>query len=478
MKRNLLVLFALLALFSIKANAQFKNYGIKGGVQYQQLLPFSEYSAAYSFLGRAFINFELTNNISIDIGAGYGQYKTNDDIHTRSPVGTSTTTDNFVKTEIIPVDLRLKLTPWARTAINWNPYFYVGTGVLHYKVKEVPDINIPEYKSFPDSYTGFGSLGFGTEVKMGKNVLLDFSAGASYFFTDRLNNFVSESLEDAEGHIAVGISFAGNDDGNLDPDGDGLINMREEQIGTDPLNPDSDGDGLKDGAEVDQYKTNPLNRDTDGDKLTDGEEVLTYSTNPLNMDSDADKLNDYDEVKVYNTLPNDSDTDNDNLSDGEEVLTYKTDPKVVDTDLGSIGDGVEVGRGTNPLNPADDLPVVVAPPISVGTVIILEGINFASGSAEISSGSEAPLESALKTMRDNPNIDVEISGHTDNRGGRSYNENLSLNRAESVKSWLVSNGVSASRIETRGYAYDQPIATNDTEEGRLKNRRIEFKVIR
>ena len=152
---------------------------------------------------------------------------------------------------------------------------------------------------------------------------------------------------------------------------------------------------------------------------------------------------------------------------------------MVDTDLGSIGDGVEVGRGTDPLNANDDLPP--APPkeeVKIGTVIVLEGINFASGSSEISPGSEAILETALSSMKNNPAIVVEISGHTDSRGTRARNMTLSKDRAESVKSWLVSNGIESSRIETEGYGPDKPIDTNDTDEGRLRNRRIEFKRIR
>ena len=73
---------------------------------------------------------------------------------------------------------------------------------------------------------------------------------------------------------------------------------------------------------------------------------------------------------------------------------------------------------------------------------------------------------------------MEISGHTDSRGTRARNMTLSKERAESVKSWLVSNGIESSRIETEGYGPDKPIDTNDTDEGRLRNRRIEFKRIR
>ncbi|MDZ4711147.1 MAG: OmpA family protein [bacterium] len=477
MKKNLLILLCLFALFSTKADAQFKDYVMKGGIQYNQLMPFSEYKASLSFLGRAYLGFELTNLVSIEIGGGYGQYKTTDDFH--PSVGSAD--EQYVKTEIIPFDARLRLSPWSRTAKNWNPYFYTGAGLTRFKVKDLPSgIIIPEYAFIADGWTAHIPFGFGTEIKMGNNVLLDLSANATYTFTDMLNSFALKPYKDAYGSLALGLTFTGSNSGMLDNDKDGLINMREEEIGTDPENPDTDGDGLKDGAEVDQYKTNPLAKDTDGEGLGDGEEVLQYSTNPLNRDSDNDKLNDYEEVKTYMTLPNDRDTEDDGLIDGDEVLTYKTNPRMIDTDLGTIGDGIEVGRGTNPLNPDDDLPIE-APreeAIKVGAEIVLEGINFASGSYEISPGSEDVLDKAYLSMRDNPAIDVEISGHTDSRGGREMNMNLSKNRAESVKSYLVAKGIDGTRIETNGYGPDQPIATNDTDEGRLKNRRIVFKRVR
>lgn len=475
MKKIILLLFVTMFLVTARAFPQFKDYVMKGGVQYQQLLPFSEFGSSYSFIGRAYLGFEISRGLCIEIGGGYGQYKTNDDFNVHNDAN-SGEHKHYVKTDLVPFDARLRVSPIPGK--NWNPYFYVGAGLTHYIVKELPSINIPDYHEKANSWTGTIPIGIGTEVKMGKNVLLDLSAGAAYNFTDQLNNFVLGKWEDAQGNIAIGLTFTGSNTGNQDDDKDGLTNAREEQLGTDPENPDTDGDGLKDGAEVDQYKTNPLNKDTDGDTLTDGDEVMKYSTNPLSKDTDNDRLMDNEEINKYMTLPNDKDTDKDNLTDGDEVLTYKTDPKQADTDHGSVADGIEVGRGTNPLDPNDDIEKVKEEPIKVGAVIVLEGINFASGSADISSGSEDVLEKAYVSMRDNPDIVVEISGHTDSRGGREMNMNLSKNRAESVKAWLVSKGIDASRIETVGYGPDKPIDSNDTEEGRLRNRRIEFKRIK
>lgn len=96
--------------------------------------------------------------------------------------------------------------------------------------------------------------------------------------------------------------------------------------------------------------------DSDGDGLSDAEEAL-LGTDPSNPDSDADGLRDGEEAKVYGTNPKERDTDLDLLGDGDEIKVHRTDPKNPDTDGGTIRDGAEVDRGTNPLDPADDVPV-------------------------------------------------------------------------------------------------------------------------
>jgi len=469
------LVFALLLLVSSNGFSQFKNYGIKGGLQFNGLMPFSEFDSKFSFIGRGFLDFELSNTLALELGVGYGQYNTEDNFNAHVMTGTMDHSLE-VKTDIIPIDARLKMTPWSSTKTSWNPYFYVGTGLLHYSVKEAPGVSVsPQYSELKDGWTGFIPVGVGTEIKLSKSVMLDLHVGASYTFTDLLNNFVIEDYKDSWLEGGLGISFGGTDC-NVDEDNDGLMTCLEEQIGTNPLVADTDSDGLNDGAEYNTYKTDPKNKDTDGDTLTDGMEVNTYNTNPLNKDTDADGLKDNEEVNDYKTDPLDSDSDNDELMDGAEVKTHRTNPLNPDTDAGSIYDGVEVARGTDPLNPADDVPVVQKEePIKVGQVITLEGINFATNSAEISSLAEDKLERALNAMKEYPNLEVEISGHTDNTGGRAHNMNLSERRAESVKEWFVSKGIDASRITTTGYGPDQPIDTNDTEEGRFKNRRIDFK---
>jgi outer membrane protein OmpA-like peptidoglycan-associated protein len=199
--------------------------------------------------------------------------------------------------------------------------------------------------------------------------------------------------------------------------------------------------------------------------------VTRYHTNPLIADTDGDGLNDLEEVMTYKTNPNNPDTDGDGLKDGDEIRQYKTNPLDPDTDKGTVNDGAEVSRKTNPLDPSDDIPRLK---VEVGKKLVLEGIVFKTGSAEIMPESEEILMKAFMTLNDDQSIVVEIHGHTDNVGKKAANMKLSKARAESVKAWLVAKGIAAKRIGTKGFGPDKPIADNKTDEGKQKNRRIEF----
>jgi OmpA-OmpF porin, OOP family len=177
----------------------------------------------------------------------------------------------------------------------------------------------------------------------------------------------------------------------------------------------------------------------------------------------------------YKTDPLKLDTDGDGLNDGDEVMKHKTDPLKADTDGGTVNDGAEVARGSDALNPADDVPPKKEElKVEVGKAIVLEGIIFATGKADITPESEANLDKAYNTLAQNPEIVVEIQGHTDNTGKKATNVKLSQARAESVKAWLVKKGIATERITAKGFGPDKPAADNTTKEGRQKNRRIEF----
>ena len=103
-------------------------------------------------------------------------------------------------------------------------------------------------------------------------------------------------------------------------------------------------------------------------------------------------------------------------------------------------------------------------------------INFASGSSNLSEESSEQLNNVAEIMKAFPNVKLKVGGYTDNTGSNEVNMKISKSRADSVKAKIVSMGVDGARLVTEGYGPNNPIASNDTEEGRAQNRRISLRV--
>ncbi|RPH94578.1 OmpA family protein [candidate division KSB1 bacterium] len=470
-----LCVVALTGLLCLPVAAQFKDIGMEVGVaggvaldnnKSDEVKPGGKVRACFAY--------PLLDPLQLEFGYAYAGLRAK----------------NLI-TDMMPLDLRLRFSPVHNE--KWIPYLYAGVGLLHFDVTKFPVQTDTAAES--KGWSGFVPVGVGVQYRIDEYLSFDLRGGYNQSFSEDLNPSIEDESSHKDSYITAlaGFRISGGS-GKKDSDGDSLSNKQEKQLGTDPKNPDTDGDGLTDGEEylqyntdplksdtdgdglsdgdeVLKYKTDPLKPDTDGDGLTDGDEVANYKTDPLNPDSDGDGLNDKDEVIQHKTDPLNRDTDGDTLTDGDEVTNYKTDPLKKDTDAGTVDDGVEVARGSDPLNAADDIPKIV---MEVGKEITLEGIVFKVNSAEILPASEAILNDAFTTLRDNKNVEVEIWGHTDNSGKREKNMKLSEDRANAVKLWLVAKGIAESRLTTKGFGPDKPIADNKTPEGKQKNRRIEF----
>lgn len=400
-----------------------------------------------------------------------------------------------------------------------NPYIYIGAGAMIYKRLDGNSVYIPPDSKFITSI--HVPAGIGLEIFAGKKASIVVDAG--YRVIDDYVDARKAGKLGGYGTAKAGVNvYLGTSDAD-DDDDDGLTNGEERTLGTNPLNPDTDADGLKDGDEVHRYKTDPtkndsdgdglndgdevtkymtdptkadtdgdglsdgdevlkhktdpLKIDTDGDGLSDGDEVTKYQSSPLKVDTDGDGLSDFDEVQTYKTDPAKVDTDGDGLSDSDEIRKYKTDPLKSDTDGGGMADGAEVTRGTNPLDPKDDVlkETIV---LERGKTTILRGVNFEFNKATLTKDSEKVLEMAYDALVAQPDIKVMIVGHTDAVGSNAYNQKLSLRRAQSVKNWMVKKGISARRMTVSGKGETEPIDDNATDDGRANNRRIEFRVLK
>ncbi|MCA9857522.1 MAG: OmpA family protein [Dehalococcoidia bacterium] len=115
--------------------------------------------------------------------------------------------------------------------------------------------------------------------------------------------------------------------------------------------------------------------------------------------------------------------------------------------------------------------------VSGRQIVIRRQVNFATDSSEILADSNALLTEIADVIMRHPEVAViEIQGHTDNRGGRQHNQDLSQRRAEAVRDWLVSHGIESSRLEARGYGQDTPLVPNITAANRARNRRVQFMI--
>lgn len=106
--------------------------------------------------------------------------------------------------------------------------------------------------------------------------------------------------------------------------------------------------------------------------------------------------------------------------------------------------------------------------------VVQNELLFAFDSFELSEDAKGILDKLIPVIEDVPDTKLKIIGHTDNIGGKSYNDNLSLNRAKSVASYLSAGGIDRNSIIEQGKGFSQPVADNTTEQGRAKNRRVEI----
>ncbi|HVZ15500.1 MAG TPA: OmpA family protein [Terriglobales bacterium] len=136
------------------------------------------------------------------------------------------------------------------------------------------------------------------------------------------------------------------------------------------------------------------------------------------------------------------------------------------------GGNVSVAEGSINYNLAQYLASGAAAP----KTFVFDHLNFETGSTQLTPDSGQTVGNLATVLKAYPNSKIQLAGHTDNTGSAQMNQQLSMNRANAVKSMLVSDGVAADRISTVGYGQNRPLAPNDTEENRAKNRRTELTV--
>jgi len=256
-----------------------------------------------------------------------------------------------------------------------------------------------------------------------------------------------------------------------DRDGDRIIDKNDDcpdVAGIELFNgcPDTDGDGLKDSddlcPEVAGPKENQGCPDTDGDGIFDYLDACPTEAGPEENrgcpwpDTDGDGLLDKDDKCPYNAGPPENDGCPYTDTNGDGVIDK--DDECVNTP----------GPVENKGCPVVDLEVLKR---------AFDALQFETSKAVIKEESKASLEDLATYLVDNPDFRLKIAGHTDSQGAAQANLILSKKRAEAVRDFLESRGVAADRMIVQYFGEEQPIATNDTAEGREQNRRVEMDVI-
>lgn len=405
------------------------SIGLRGG----GILPSTDLSGKIGPQGALFMRYGLGAKLQAEVGVAYNQYIVED--YAWGPLGSIPAATDEYMTNLSTVQLRLV---WAPVRYpTWNPFVYAGAGFEYF--------NVEDLRPTRGSWDGIGSsaeipLGIGARYQLAERWGLEGSGGYAFSFSKKTDG---STLSGATGS---------KDEG-------GKNNYLEFNVG---LTYDITL------GEVIERPAKPVAA------VTPAPAPIAKVEAP--KDSDGDGLTDDDEQKTYFTNARVADSDGDGLSDGDEVRVYRTNPNKADTDQGGITDGDEVKRGTDPLAAADDKAqveerAIPAPAVGEFTFPV---VYFPTGGSVLSAQAKADLNKAGKVLLDNPGVLLDVVGHADNQGSAAANKKLSRARAENVKAYLVQQGVATWRIMPSFYGDTKPAASNDTAEGKAKNRRVEL----
>ncbi|AXO80620.1 OmpA family protein [Olleya aquimaris] len=326
------------------------------------------------------------------------------------------------------------------------------------------------YNTFSTEAGSNNSVGAGT---------LNASLGLTYWFTDNIGFYVESkykhSFEDYltkhfQHSAGLSVRFGGTD-----TDGDGIYDKNDacpDVPGLEAFNgcPDTDGDGIEDAK--DSCPNEAGLAEFNGCPDTDGDGV-------------ADNNDDCPTVKGLKTLKGCPDADGDGVADAKDKCPSEAGPAAnggcpwPDTD----GDGVldkddncpkEVGTVAN--NGCPEAPAVPDQVVLDKLNSYAKTILFDTGKSSFKKETYSVLQSITAILKEYPEANFTIEGHTDSVGSKTTNQSLSDSRANAVMAYLIENGIDSARLNAYGFGEDYPIDSNKTKAGRVNNRRVEVKL--
>ncbi len=430
-------------------------------------------NSKFDFAREVYLKYGLSSNVSAIFNYGLQDLE-------YGPEGKDD--DGNLTTEVDPyIEFKLQFCAFPESRIT--PFAFAGGGILNFNPKDADENKL--YVSKNDTWgdwKGMALVGAGAEFFVTDwfaiNGLIDWHLP----FTDQLDALPAGDWDDGYWGGKVGLALYA---GTTDTDGDGIPNRCdadpkhaedldcfEDEDGAPEC--DNDRDGVVDVADwapnepedMDGYADwdGAPDPDNDGDGILDGKDQDPNNAEDFDKFEDADGIPDYDNdndgiADVYDGAPNDPETVN-GFMDWDGIPDEKPFVRIEPRE--------EIKK------PAEPQTIVVVVPERVGEKVILRGVNFETASDILTPTSHYILDEAVQILKDHPEIELEVQGHTDSRGSDSYNLDLSQRRANSVRKYLVNQGIFGSRLTSIGYGEKQPIAPNTTADGMAENRRVEF----
>jgi len=336
----------------------------------------------------------------------------------------------------------------------------------------------------------------GFDVPLSEGATVELKATYNRTFSDNPdgNKVIDNRDHDDFMIISAGLKFRLS--GSKDSDGDGVNDKEDACIntfGSAATNgcPDNDGDGIINTEDlcpdVAGTASNRGCADSDGDSIADFEDACPNIAGTVEFngcsDSDGDKIPDGDdlcpEVKGTTATEGCPDDDGDGIKNSVDLCPAFAGTTEFGGCPDSDGDGIIDKEDECPalegIKPNKGCPEVDAE-VRKKLDVIFTNLLFATNSANIDPTSLDDLDELVNIMSEDEDLRLSIEGHTDSRGDNAYNLELSTLRAQAVKQYLVNAGISSDRVSAVGYGETRPLASNNTAQGRLKNRRVELNI--
>ena len=353
-------------------------------------------------------------------------------------------------------------------------YSSVGASYLWFRPKAMDDRNpsnvlTGDYRGYEVNFNGE----LGVRIMLANNLSFNLSGGVHFSPNDNLDNIIVGGKTDLFFVGAAGFSFSFFTKEDSDGDGvdDGVdvcpntpVGIQVNDFGC-PLDDDFDGipnyldrcSGTPKNVAVDNFGC-PLN--SDGDNVPDYLDLCTNTPTGVvvdefgcPVDGDADGVADY-----LDECPGTA---------ADIPVDKKGCP--LDSDSDGVPDYIDLCPETKPGEKVDQNGCVI---VEVKQMVLSAGTNFAYGKTELLPSAFPELDKMIETMKQNPETNWRIEGHTDSKGSVEVNKKISQQRAQAVYNYFVSRGIDGRRLQAVGLGKEFPIADNSTEEGRAQNRRV------